>query len=180
MPFSANAPAYSGMPSFVSQSFLHRRPRPAEFGLVDPLDGRFYPMDRAARNRPERSVAGLTGGRARRATDGSRPRVRRGRRLKMQPMLICPGRAIRGVQVSYKPFPCTMLATEGQNMTTSAERMRALRERQRRGLRRLTIDVSEDDLRAIAKRGYEGVVTTDIDQQAQAVRLFLSDALLQI
>jgi hypothetical protein len=133
--------------------FLHRRPRPAEFGLVDPLDGRFYPIDRAARNRPERSVAGLTGGRARRATDGSRPRVRRGRRLKMQPMLICPGRAIRGVQVSYKPFPCTMLATEGQNMTTSAERMRALRERQRRGLRRLTIDVSEDDLRAIAKRG---------------------------
>ena len=65
-------------------------------------------------------------------------------------------------------------------MATPAERMRALRERARRGVRRLTIDVSEDDLRAIAKRGYEGVVTTDIDQQAQAVRLFLSDALLQI
>jgi hypothetical protein len=58
--------------------------------------------------------------------------------------------------------------------------MRALRERQRRGLRRLTIDVSEDDLRAIAKREYEGAVTTDYDQQAQAVGLFLSDALLQI
>ena len=29
-------------------------------------------------------------------------------------------------------------------MATSAERMRALRERERRGLRRLTIDVSED------------------------------------
>jgi hypothetical protein len=40
-------------------------------------------------------------------------------------------------------------------MATSAERTRALRERQRRGLRRLTIEVSEDDLRAIAKRGYE-------------------------
>jgi hypothetical protein len=66
-----------------------------------------------------------------------------------------------------------MLATEGQNMATSAERMRALRERQRRGLRRLTIDVSEDDLHAIAKRGYEGAVTTDLDQQAQAVGLRL-------
>jgi hypothetical protein len=60
-----------------------------------------------------------------------------------------------------------MLATEGQNMATSA--------RQRRGLRRLTIEVSEDDLRAIAKRGYEGAVTTDHDQQAQAVGLFLTE-----
>jgi hypothetical protein len=58
--------------------------------------------------------------------------------------------------------------------------MRVLRERQRRGLRRLTIEVSEDDLRAIAKRGYEDAVTTDHDQQAQAVGLFLNDALLQI
>jgi hypothetical protein len=41
----------------------------------------------------------------------------------------------------------------------------------------LTIDVSEDDLRAIAKRGYEGAVTTDLDQQAQVVGLFLTDAL---
>ena len=65
-------------------------------------------------------------------------------------------------------------------MATSAERMRALRERQRRGLRRLTIEVSEDDLRAIAKRGYDGAVTTNLDQQAQAVGLFLTDALLQI
>jgi hypothetical protein len=73
-----------------------------------------------------------------------------------------------------------MLATEGQNMATSAERMRALRERERRGLRRLTIDVSEDDLRAIAKRGYEGALTTDHDQQAQAIGLFLTDALVQI
>ena len=65
-------------------------------------------------------------------------------------------------------------------MATSAERTRALRERQRRGLRKLRIQVSEDDLRAIAKRGYEGAVTSDLDQQAQAVGLFLSDALLQI
>jgi hypothetical protein len=65
-------------------------------------------------------------------------------------------------------------------MVTSAERIRVLRERQRSGFRRLTIDVSEDDLRAIAKRGYEGAVTTDHDQQTQAVDLFLNDALLQI
>jgi hypothetical protein len=58
--------------------------------------------------------------------------------------------------------------------------MRVLRERTRRGIRRLTIDVSEDDLRAIAKRGYEGAATTDLDQQAQAVGLFLTDALLQM
>jgi hypothetical protein len=62
-------------------------------------------------------------------------------------------------------------------MATSAERMRALRERQRRGLRRLTIVVSEDDLRVIAKHGYEGALSTDHEQQAQAVSRFISDAL---
>ena len=41
-------------------------------------------------------------------------------------------------------------------MMTSAERMRALRERRRRGLRKLRIEVSEEELRAIAKRGYGG------------------------
>jgi hypothetical protein len=65
-------------------------------------------------------------------------------------------------------------------MATAAERMRALRERARRGLRRLTIDVSEDDLRAIAERGYEGAASTDHDQQAQAIGLFLTDSLLEI
>jgi hypothetical protein len=47
-------------------------------------------------------------------------------------------------------------------MATAAERMRALRER-RRGLRRLTIEVSDDDLRAIAKRGF----TNDILSSAR-------------
>jgi hypothetical protein len=65
-------------------------------------------------------------------------------------------------------------------MATSADRMRALRERARRGVRRLTIDVSEGDLQAIAERGYGGATSTDLDQQAQAVGLFLNDALLQI
>jgi hypothetical protein len=44
-------------------------------------------------------------------------------------------------------------------MATSAERMRALRERERRGLRRFTIAVSEDDLRVIAEHGYKGAGT---------------------
>jgi hypothetical protein len=65
-------------------------------------------------------------------------------------------------------------------MATSAERMRALRERARRGVRRLTIDVSEDDLQALAQRGYEGAANPDHDQRAKAVGLFLTDALLQI
>ena len=57
-------------------------------------------------------------------------------------------------------------------MATSAERMRALRERQRerRGLRRFMIGVSEDDLRVIAEHGYEGAASTDHDQREQAVR----------
>jgi len=48
-------------------------------------------------------------------------------------------------------------------MATSAERMRALRkrERERRGLRSFTIGVSKDDLRVIAKQGYEGATSTD-------------------
>ena len=39
---------------------------------------------------------------------------------------------------------------EGDHMATAAERMRAHRDRARRGLRRLTIDVNEGDLQAIA------------------------------
>jgi hypothetical protein len=65
-------------------------------------------------------------------------------------------------------------------MATLRERMRARREAERRKLRSFTIGVSEDDLRAIAKRGYEGALTTDLDQQAQAIGLFLSDTLLKI
>jgi hypothetical protein len=65
-------------------------------------------------------------------------------------------------------------------MATSAERMRALCERRRRGLHKMQIQRSEDDLRQIAQAGYEGAVSSDHDQQAQAVRLFLSEALLQI
>jgi hypothetical protein len=65
-------------------------------------------------------------------------------------------------------------------MATSAERMRALRDRQRRGFQRLTIDVSEDDLRQIAQAGYEGAAGTDHDQQAHAVALFLTDAVAQL
>ena len=64
-------------------------------------------------------------------------------------------------------------------MATSVERMRALRERERerRGLRRFKIGVSEDDLRVIEEHGYEVAASTDLDQQAQAVGLFITDTL---
>jgi hypothetical protein len=62
-------------------------------------------------------------------------------------------------------------------MATSAERMGSLRERERRGLRRLTIGVSEDDLRVIAEHGYEDAASADQDQQAKAVSLFITDML---
>ena len=48
-------------------------------------------------------------------------------------------------------------------MATSTERMRALREPERGGLRRFTIDASEDDLRVIAEHGYEGAASADLD-----------------
>jgi hypothetical protein len=54
-------------------------------------------------------------------------------------------------------------------VATLRERMRARREAERRGLRSFTIGVSEDNLRVIAKHGYEGALTTDHEQQAQAV-----------
>ena len=37
--------------------------------------------------------------------------------------------------------------------------------------------MSEDDLRVIAEHCYEGAVSTDHDQQAQAVSLFITDML---
>jgi hypothetical protein len=45
---------------------------------------------------------------------------------------------------------------------------------------RLTIDVSENDLREIARTGYAGLAGTDHDQQAHAVALFLTDAVVQL
>jgi hypothetical protein len=62
-------------------------------------------------------------------------------------------------------------------MATSAERMRAYRDRACRGIRRLMVDVNEDDLRALAERGYEGAASTDHDQQARAIGLFVSDTI---
>jgi hypothetical protein len=50
----------------------------------------------------------------------------------------------------------------------------------RRGIRRLTVEVSVDDLRTLAERGYEGAASTDHDQQGQAVGLFLNDSVLEI
>ena len=61
---------------------------------------------------------------------------------------------------------------------TGAERARALRERQRRRLRKLSVELHEDDLREIALRGYEGAASTDRTLQAEAVTLFLTDTLV--
>jgi len=60
-------------------------------------------------------------------------------------------------------------------MATSAERMRAHRERARRGIRRLTVDVNEDDLRSLAEQGYEDAAATDHDSRSQAISRFISD-----
>jgi hypothetical protein len=65
-------------------------------------------------------------------------------------------------------------------MATAPERMKALRERTRRGIRRFTIEVSENDLRTLAERGYEGAASADHDEQAKAVVLFVNDSLLEI
>ena len=62
-------------------------------------------------------------------------------------------------------------------MATLRERMRMRREAERRKLRSFTIGVSEDDLRVIAKHGYGGALSTDHEQQAQAVSRFITDAL---
>jgi hypothetical protein len=62
-------------------------------------------------------------------------------------------------------------------MATLRERLRARREAQRRKLRSFTIGVSEDDLRVMAKHGYEGALSPDREQQAQAVSRFITDAL---
>jgi hypothetical protein len=63
------------------------------------------------------------------------------------------------------------ITTEGDHVATLRERLRARREAERRKLRTFTIGVSEDDLRVIAKHGYEGVLSTDPDEQARALRL---------
>jgi hypothetical protein len=62
-------------------------------------------------------------------------------------------------------------------MATLRERLRARRETERRGLRNFTIGMSEDDLRVMAKHGYEGALSTDPEQQAQAVSRFITETL---
>jgi len=61
-------------------------------------------------------------------------------------------------------------------MATLRERLRARREAERRRLRSFTIGVSEDDLRVMAKHDYEGALSTDHEQQAQAVCRFFTQA----
>lgn len=69
-----------------------------------------------------------------------------------------PRRPVQGLRTVSVHHPLDGGTAHGD---VGAERMRALRERERRGIRRLTIDVSEDDLREIAKAGYGGAAGTD-------------------
>jgi hypothetical protein len=63
---------------------------------------------------------------------------------------------------------------------TATERSRVLRERRAQGKVVLNVVVSEDDLREIARAGYEGAAGTDHDERAHAVGLFLTDAVVQL
>jgi hypothetical protein len=61
---------------------------------------------------------------------------------------------------------------------TAAERVRAVRERRRRREIQLMVVLHEDELREIARRGYDDAATTDRRRQAEAVSLFVYDVLL--
>jgi len=75
-----------------------------------------------------------------------------------------------------KGLGATFVSTREITMATLRERLRA-RQAERRRLRSITIGVSEDDLRVIAKRGYEGALSADPEQQAQAVSRFITETL---
>ena len=67
---------------------------------------------------------------------------------------------------------------EGKHMATSVKRTtRVLRKEGRPGFRTFTVGVSQDDLRVIAKHGYEGVASADPDHRAQAISRFITDIL---
>jgi hypothetical protein len=77
----------------------------------------------------------------------------------------------------WEGFRCIILSADGG---THGNIARATESEARSGvpqLRSFTIGVSEDDLRAIAERGYGGAASTDQDQRAQAISLFITDML---
>ena len=62
----------------------------------------------------------------------------------------CAVQVLRTVSVHYSS------ATEVEHMAASGKRMRVLRKPEHRGSVTFTIGISEDDLRVIARHGYEG------------------------
>ena len=60
---------------------------------------------------------------------------------------------------------------------TAAERVRAVRERRRRREIQLTVVLHEDDLREIARHGYDGAASTDRAREGEAVQLWITDRL---
>ena len=65
---------------------------------------------------------------------------------RMHPMPVFAGRARLWPFRSCEQFPCTIIATEREPMATSAERMRGLRERERRGLSSLPAEFDYADI----------------------------------
>jgi hypothetical protein len=159
--------------------FLHRRLRPAEFRPCGPTGWAILP-DRSRRAKPSPTF--------RRGGDGrASPKSHRRKPAPSTPRPAAENAAdanLFGASHSGCSGPTNRLRAPcsrrrdrtWRRRPSECERCASAR---RRGLRKLRIEVSEEDLRAIAKRGYAGAVTTDLDQQAQAVGLFLTDALLQ-
>jgi hypothetical protein len=137
--------------------FLHHRPVPGTLPGFDPPDAQLYLIGRKARSRAKPTARASPW---RTAASGSRESA--------ADASSCPGRAQWAVHALRTVLRAPSPRRRETTMPTSAERMRALRERERRGLRRLTIDVSEDDLRAIAKRGYEGAASRTPDPTLSA------------
>ena len=71
-------------------------------------------------------------------------------------MPVFPARARLGPCRSCKQFPCAIPATEGEHMAKSAERMRALRERERRGLSSLPAGFDYADIAVLDWIAAEG------------------------
>ena len=71
--------------------------------------------------------------------------------------------------------------TEGNAVSPAALRVRALRHRRKLGQRRFYIDLTEDEIKEIAKRGYFAAATSFDPKEAtaQAVQAFISDVLFR-
>ena len=63
------------------------------------------------------------------------------------------------------------------NGDDGSERVRAVRERRRRREIQVTVVLHQDDLREIARDGYDGAASTNCARQGEAVQLWITDRL---